>query len=147
MRVIGALQLEELDTRGETARLSPETVQAMRDVLLVGGAARGLARLAVVSRDSRACCAASPLRAAPDFSVTPRRDDIVRSIVEYLCWPHGLLMETLRVRKCVANAPAVRCCSASGFPDMRAPASTVCDGCSRKHTRAACAGQLAASAY
>jgi hypothetical protein len=56
----------------------------MRDVLLVGGAARGLARLAVVSRDSRACCAASPLRAAPDFSVTPRRDDIMRSIVEYV---------------------------------------------------------------
>ena len=80
MREIGALQLEELAvTRGEMARLSPEIAQALRDVLLAGGAARGLARLAVVSHFSRACCAASPLGAAPDYVIATRRDDVVRS--------------------------------------------------------------------
>lgn len=84
MRVLGGLQLEELDSADKLARLSPEMAQAMRDVLLAGGAARGLARLAMVSCFSRgACSAVSSLRAAVDYSIAPRRDDIVRSIVAY----------------------------------------------------------------
>jgi hypothetical protein len=83
MRVLGTLQLEELDSPDKLARISPEMAQAMRDVLLAGGAARGLARLAVLDYASYARCAASPLCAAPDCHISPRRDDIVRSIVAY----------------------------------------------------------------
>ena len=85
VQALGGLQLEELDTGDQMARLSPEMAQAMRDVLLAGDAARGLARLAMLSRFSRSACnAASLLPAAPDYSVAPRRDDIVRSIVAYV---------------------------------------------------------------
>ena len=138
MRVLGKLELEELVSAHKLRRIPPEMVQALRDVLLAGGAARGLARLATLCSDSRARCAASPLRTAPDHDVSPRRDHIVRCIIAYLS---SIPAYDMREVRCRCSSECLR-----GAFLTHADSSDVARTVRSSHARAASAGELAASA-